>query len=261
MEMLIEGAILAILVVWVFLRDWRATLVSAIALPLSIIPTFWAIWALGFSLNILTLLALTLVVGILVDDAIVEVENIVRHLRTGKTPKEAAMDAAIEIGLAVVATTFTICRGVHPGRVHERHRRPVLPAVRFHRHGRCAVLVARRAHAHADDGGVFLEAARRARPRANHEVVPRARALVPREPLDDPRRRDLAIGGMLALFPLLPTGFSPAGDNGFTRLTVELAPGSSLEDTLAVSETVRQRLEAMPEVAQHLHGGRYAGRR
>ena len=109
MEMLVEGAILAILVVWLFLRDWRATAVSAIALPLSIIPTFWAIWALGFTLNILTMLALTLVVGILVDDAIVEVENIVRHLRMGKKPKAAAMDAAIEIGLAVVATTLTIC--------------------------------------------------------------------------------------------------------------------------------------------------------
>ncbi len=109
MEMLIEGAILAIIVVWLFLRDWRATLISAVALPLSIIPTFWAIWALGYTLNILTLLALSLVVGILVDDAIVEVENIVRHLRMGKKPKEAAMDAAIEIGLAVVATTLTIC--------------------------------------------------------------------------------------------------------------------------------------------------------
>ncbi|MDR2212423.1 MAG: efflux RND transporter permease subunit, partial [Pseudomonadales bacterium] len=109
MEMLIEGALLAVLVVWVFLRDWRATLVSAAALPLSIIPAFWVIYQFGYTLNILTLVALTLVVGILVDDAIVEVENIVRHLRTGKTPRQAAMDAAIEIGLAVVATTFTIC--------------------------------------------------------------------------------------------------------------------------------------------------------
>ncbi|HLF11685.1 MAG TPA: efflux RND transporter permease subunit, partial [Gammaproteobacteria bacterium] len=109
MEMLIEGAILAIIVVWLFLRDWRATLVSAVALPLSIIPTFLAIYLLGYTLNILTMLALTLVVGILVDDAIVEVENIVRHLRQGKKPMQAAMDAAIEIGLAVVATTLTIC--------------------------------------------------------------------------------------------------------------------------------------------------------
>ena len=107
-ETLIEGAVLAVIVVWLFLRDWRATLIAAVALPLSMIPTFWAMDALGFSLNMVTLLALTLVVGILVDDAIVEIENIVRHLRMGKTPYRAALEAADEIGLAVIATTFTI---------------------------------------------------------------------------------------------------------------------------------------------------------
>ena len=108
MDALYEGAILAVLVVWLFLRDWRATFVSAVALPLSIIPTFAAMDMLGFTLNGITLLALTLVVGILVDDAIVEVENIVRHLRNGKKPFEAAMEAAQEIGLAVVATSLTL---------------------------------------------------------------------------------------------------------------------------------------------------------
>ena len=94
---------------WIFLRDWRATIISAAALPLAIIPTFWAMYLLGYTLNLLTLLALSLVVGMLVDDAIVEVENIVRHLRNGKKPLEAATDAAIEIGLAVIATTLTLC--------------------------------------------------------------------------------------------------------------------------------------------------------
>src|SRR5574337_223391 len=106
-SLLIEGAVLAVLVVWAFLRDWRATAVSAAALPLSIIPTFAAMHALGFTLNVVTLLALSLVVGVLVDDAIVEIENIMRHLRMGKTPYQAAMEAADEIGLAVIATTFT----------------------------------------------------------------------------------------------------------------------------------------------------------
>ncbi len=105
MNMLWEGALLAIAVVWLFLRDWRATLVSASALPLSIVPTFAAMYWLGFSMNTVTLLALSLVIGLLVDDAIVEVENIVRHLRNGKPPVRAAMDAATEIGLAVIATT------------------------------------------------------------------------------------------------------------------------------------------------------------
>jgi multidrug efflux pump subunit AcrB len=109
LEMLLEGALLAIIVVWLFLRDWRATFISATALPLAVIPTFWAIYALGFTLNMLSLLALSLVVGVLVDDAIVEVENNVRHLQMGKSPLQAATDAAQEIGLAVVATTLTLC--------------------------------------------------------------------------------------------------------------------------------------------------------
>ena len=86
MWLLIEGAILAVIVVWFFLRDWRATLVAATALPLSILPAFGVMYLLGFSLNVVTLLSLSLVVGILVDDAIVEIENIMRHLRMGKSP-------------------------------------------------------------------------------------------------------------------------------------------------------------------------------
>ncbi len=105
---LIEGAILAVLVVFAFLRNWRATLISAVALPLSAIPTFWVMDLLGFSLNLVSFLALTLATGILVDDAIVEIENIARHIRMGKSPYRAAIDAADEIGLAVIATTFTI---------------------------------------------------------------------------------------------------------------------------------------------------------
>ncbi|MBS0255991.1 MAG: efflux RND transporter permease subunit [Proteobacteria bacterium] len=105
---MIEGAILAVVVVFFFLRDWRATVVSALAIPLSAVPTFWAMSLMGFTLNTLSLLALGLVAGVLVDDAIVEIENIVRHIRMGKTAYQAAIDAADEIGLAVVATTFSI---------------------------------------------------------------------------------------------------------------------------------------------------------
>jgi multidrug efflux pump subunit AcrB len=108
MHTLIEGAILAVIVVFLFLRNWRATLISAVALPLSAIPTFWVMDMLGFSLNLVSFLALTLATGILVDDAIVEIENIARHIKLGKTPYRAAIEAADEIGLAVIATTFTI---------------------------------------------------------------------------------------------------------------------------------------------------------
>ena len=105
---LLEGALLAVLVVLAFLRNWRATLITAVALPLSAVPTFWVMDMLGFSLNLVSFLAVTLATGILVDDAIVEIENIARHIRMGKTPYRAAIEAADEIGLAVIATTFTI---------------------------------------------------------------------------------------------------------------------------------------------------------
>ncbi len=105
---LIEGSILAVIVVFAFLRNWRATIITAVALPLSAVPTFWIMDLLGFSLNLVSFLAITLATGILVDDAIVEIENIARHIRMGKTPYRAAIEAADEIGLAVIATTFTI---------------------------------------------------------------------------------------------------------------------------------------------------------
>ena len=105
---MVEGAVLAVIVVFFFLRDWRSTIVSALAIPLSSIPTFWVMRLMGFTLNTMSLLALGLVAGVLVDDAIVEIENIVRHIRMGKTPFQASIDAADEIGLAVVATTFSI---------------------------------------------------------------------------------------------------------------------------------------------------------
>ncbi|HVG47530.1 MAG TPA: efflux RND transporter permease subunit, partial [Rubellimicrobium sp.] len=108
METLYEGAALAVLVVFLFLRDWRATIVTAVALPLSVIPTFIVMDLLGFSLNTVSLLGITLVTGILVDDAIVEIENIVRHIHRGRPAYQAAMEAATEIGTTVVAISFTI---------------------------------------------------------------------------------------------------------------------------------------------------------
>src|ERR1700744_9612 len=107
-QTLFEGAILAVVVVLLFLSDFRATAIAAVSLPLSIFPAFWAMDLLGFSLNLISFLAITLSTGILVDDAIVEIENIVRHMRMGKTPYQAALEAADEIGLAVIAISLTI---------------------------------------------------------------------------------------------------------------------------------------------------------
>ena len=108
MEGLVEGAVLAVLVVLLFLRDIRATAISALAIPLSAIPAFWFMSMMGITMNFMSTMAMGLVAGVLVDDAIVEIENIVRHMRMGKSGYQAALDAADEIGLAVLATTMAI---------------------------------------------------------------------------------------------------------------------------------------------------------
>jgi HAE1 family hydrophobic/amphiphilic exporter-1 len=103
-----EGALLAVFMVFLFLRNWRSTLIGAVAIPTSIITTFLCMHIMGFTLNIMSLMALSLSVGLLIDDAIVVIENINRHLQMGKSRLEAARDASNEIGLAVMATTFTV---------------------------------------------------------------------------------------------------------------------------------------------------------
>jgi multidrug efflux pump subunit AcrB len=249
MEMLFEGAILAIAVVWFFLRDWRATIVSAVALPLAIIPTFWAMDLLGYTLNTLTLLALSLVVGMLVDDAIVEVENIFRHLRMGKSPLQAATDAAIEIGLAVVATTLTLCAVFVPvafmGGVSGEFFRPfaftATVAVLF------SLLVARML--------TPMMAANLMRPHEQGPETSRMKEWYLRAVQWCLKHRRMTLGvatallfGSVGLLPLLPQGFSPAGDVGFSQVDVELPPGSTLEETHAVAEDVRARLKGIPEI-------------
>jgi multidrug efflux pump subunit AcrB len=249
MEMLLEGAILAIAVVWFFLRDWRATIVSAVALPLAIIPTFWAMQLLGYTLNTLTLLALSLVVGMLVDDAIVEVENIFRHLRMGKTPLQAATDAAIEIGLAVVATTLTLCAvfvpvafmGGVPGEFFRPFAFTATVAVLF------SLLVARML--------TPMMAANLMRPHDQGPETSPMKEWYLRSVTWCLKHRRITLGvatallfGSFSLLPLLPQGFSPAGDVGFTEVAVELPPGSTLEETHAVAEDVRGRLQGIPEV-------------
>jgi multidrug efflux pump subunit AcrB len=247
MEMLLEGAALAILVVWLFLRDWRATLISASALPLAVIPTFLGMALLGYTLNLITLLALSLVIGMLVDDAIVEVENIVRHLRMGKPPLKAASDAVTEIGLAVVATTLTLCAVFVPvafmGGITGQFFRPfaftATVAVLF------SLLVAR-----------LLTPTLAAHFMRGHSSMAEPRLLRPYLRAVDwcLRHRSWSLGiatgvfaALLAIGSVLPSGFSPGGDNGASELQVELPPGATLQQTLAASEQVRMRVAAMPE--------------
>ncbi len=250
MTTLIEGAFLAVVVVLIFLRDWRATLITAIALPLSIIPTFFAMEVMGFSLNLVSLLAITLVTGILVDDAIVEIENIVRHMRMGKSPYRAAIEAADEIGLAVIAITMTIVAvfapvsfmGGIPGQYFKQFGLTVAVAVLF------SLLVARlitpmmaaylmRPTKHVDnhDGGLM-----RAYTRFLAVTV---------------RYRFLTLLAGLGLFvasfmstSLLPTGFLPPEDIGRSVMALEMAPGVTIDDMRRQTDAAAQEIRSLPEV-------------
>jgi multidrug efflux pump subunit AcrB len=247
--LLYEGALLAVLVVWMFLRDWRATFVSALALPLSVIPAFAGMAWLGFSVNVVTLLALSLVIGVLVDDAIVEVENIVRHLRMGKSPLQAAIDAADEIGLAVIATTFTLIAVFLPTAFMSG-----IAGKFFKQFGWTASLA------------VFasLLVARMLTPMMAAYML-RDKGTAHHEPFwMKPYLRLvklclrfrwlsllLAIGfflGSLSLIPLLPTGFIPPDDNSQTQVYLELPPGSSLDQSIKTAEAARQLLSSIKEI-------------
>ena len=247
MELLYEGALLAVLVVWWFLRDWRATLVAAAALPLSVIPTFLGLAYFGYTLNMVTLLSLALVVGVLVDDAIVEIENIERHLEMGKTPMQASLEAADEIGMAVIATTFALVAVFLPTAFMAG-----VPGLFFKQFGWTAVLailaslvVARlltpmmaayllkpkKRHAR-EDGWLMQRYMATMRWSLNHRLITAIAS-------------GLFFAGSIALVPLLPTGFVPSSDRGQTQINIELAPGAALAQTAAVAE--RARLAAIED--------------
>ena len=249
MHLLYEGALLAVLVVWLFLRDARATFVSAVALPLSVIPAFIGMYLLGFSINVITLLALSLVVGILVDDAIVEVENLVRHLRMGKSPYQAAMEAADEIGLAVIATTFTLIAVFLPtafmsgiaGKFFKQFGWTASLAV-F-----ASLVVARLL--------TPMMAAYLLKPIVGTHHEPRWMGVYLRWAAWCVRHRWTTFAatiaffiGSLALIPLLPTGFIPPDDNSQTQVYLELPPGATLAQTRAVAEDARQRVMGVAHV-------------
>jgi multidrug efflux pump subunit AcrB len=252
MHLLLEGALLAILVVWWFLRDWRATVISATALPLSILPAFGFMALAGYSLNTVTLLSLSLVVGILVDDAIVEIENIERHLHMGKTPFQAAMEAADEIGLAVIATTFTLVAvflptafmGGIPGKFFRQFGLTASVAVL------ASLLVARLL--------TPMMAAYMLKPKAPGVLeAPDSRTMTRylgwvRKALTH-RKSAMAATAVffivsVSVVPFLATGFLPAQDRSQTRVTVSLPPGSMLTDTAAAARRAEELLKQVPDV-------------
>ncbi|MFG6447242.1 efflux RND transporter permease subunit [Roseateles sp. BYS180W] len=249
MYLLYEGAALAVIVVFFFLRDWRATLVAATALPLSVLPTFAVMYLMGFSINVVTLLSLSLVVGVLVDDAIVEIENIMRHLAQGKTPLQAAMEAADEIGLAVIATTFTLIAvflptafmsGI-PGKFFVQFGWTAAIAVFF------SLVVARMLTPMMAAYILRPPKVAHAEPRWLQRYTGWARWCLKH------RIATLLITGVFTvasfgLVGLLPTGFIPPDDLSQTQVSLTLPPGSSFEQTRAATQQAEALVRQNPHV-------------
>jgi len=251
-EALLLGAVLAVIVIWLFLKDGRAALISAFAMPLSVIPTFAYLKASDFTLNDMSLLGLALVIGILVDDAIVEIENIVRHMNMGKTPYQAAIDAADEIGLAVVATTMAAVvvflpvafMGGIPGLYFRQFGLTVSVAV-F-----CSLLVARlvtpvmaaywlKPHKHKEGDGsqpkmqIFYE-------NCLHVAI--------KHRLTTVVLGIIFFAGSIVLFQHLPTSLVSRIDRGSSSIIVELPPGSQLDETADKVKRVSELLKNRPEI-------------
>jgi multidrug efflux pump subunit AcrB len=260
MEMLYEGAILAVLVVWWFLRDWRATLVAAAALPLSAIPAFLGQYLFGYTLNMVTLLSLALVVGVLVDDAIVEIENIERHLRMGKTPMQAALEAADEIGMAVIATTFSLVAvflptafmGGIPGKFFKQFGWTAVLAIlasllvaRLLTPMMAAYILKPKEHREQADGPLMLRYMATMRWCLRHRRITAIGAAV-------------FFAASIGLASLLPTGFVPPADRSQTLINLELPPGSTLAETHAVAEQARlaaMQVKGVKSVFSSIGGG------
>ena len=261
MAAMIEGALLAIVVVFLFLRDWRATIISAIAIPLSAIPTFWFLDLMGFTLNTMSLLALGLVAGVLVDDAIVEIENIVRHMRMGKSAYQASIDAADEIGLAVVATTFSIVAvflpvGLMPGVAGQFFKNFGLTVVAS---VLMSLAVARMITPMI--AAYFLKSTGLAE-HGEASWIDRYMKIL-RWSLGH-RRWMMGIGAMalaltVALLVILPKQFFPDGDTDFSRVRIEMVPGTTLERTREIASEAAAIIEKQPEVKTALQSVREGG--
>jgi hydrophobe/amphiphile efflux-1 (HAE1) family protein len=245
------GAVLAILVIWWFLGNWRAAIISALAMPLSLIPAFAIMKLCDFTLNNMSLLGLSLVVGVLVDDAIVEIENIVRHMNMGKTPFRAALDASDEIGLAVVATTMTLVvvfvpvafMGGIPGQFLRQFGLTVAAAVMF------SLVVARmltplmaayymkEMKDHKSGGWLMKTYDRVLHAALAHRILSVLTGIA------------FFIASIM-LFRTLPTSVIGNVDRNETMLTVELPAGTTLNDTTNTVQQLIRKLQARSEVTQ-----------
>jgi multidrug efflux pump subunit AcrB len=256
---LFEGATLAVIIVFLFLRDIRATIIAAISLPLSIFPAFWAMDILGFSLNLVSFLAITLSTGILVDDAIVEIENIVRHMRMGKSPYRAALEAADEIGLAVIAISLTIIAIFAPasfmsgiaGQFFKQFGITVsvqvffsLLAARLVTPVLAAYFMKDHPHDPPPPGPVLRAYISLVTWSVRHYIITVLIGFA-------------VFAASIWSIKLLPQGFLPAQDTARSLLAMELPPGSQLAHTEKVTEEIASRLRKRPEVMSvFVDGGR-----
>lgn len=262
---LILASVLAVVTILLFLRNWRATIIAAVALPLSIIPTFAVQQLLGYTLNNMTLLALALAVGNLVDDAVVEIENMERHLEMGKNPFQAAFDSSAEVGLAVIASSATIIgvflpvafMGGVPGQFFQPFGFTVAISTIF------STLVARMvtplmgAYLLKEKTGVTTEQKKKFSPHSPQVTTRNSKRFQPyRQLLSWALRHRLttvAIAlaffiGSLMLIPIIPKGFVDNGDQGISIVNIELPPGATLQDTETVSQQATKLIRQSPVV-------------
>lgn len=245
-----EGAALTVFIVFLFLRDKRATLIAATAIPLSILPTFLVMYWLGFSLNTVSLLAISLVTGVLVDDAIVEIENIHRHMREGRTAYDAAIVAADEIALAVIATTLVICAVFVPVSFM-----PGIPGQFFIQFGLTVAIASFFSLLVARLLTPMLAAHLLKTP--GHRGSPSGRWLLRYHRLVhwtlDHRLQTMGLAFLSMVFsfgmiPFLSQDFIPYEDFSQSRLTLELPHGATLEQVDAAAQRAAAILKEEPEV-------------
>ncbi|MDJ0632246.1 MAG: efflux RND transporter permease subunit [Xenococcaceae cyanobacterium MO_188.B29] len=269
LESLILGSILTVLTVGIFLRNWRITLITSVALPLSIIPTFWVMKVLGYSLNSMTLLALALAVGNLVDDAICMIENIDQHLQMDKSPFKAAFDAAREIGLAVVATTATIVAvfipvsfmGGVPGQFFQPFGLTFAISTMFSTLVACTMTPMLSAYLlkpkEKKDKTLLLSNLQLKQGLGRESLTPRKPSFQPYSILltQSLRYRVTTLLIAIAIFisslqlvQYIPQGLSDSGDNGLSIVSIELPPGSTLRETESVMQKIYQMLQENPAV-------------
>ncbi|MCP2728843.1 efflux RND transporter permease subunit [Limnofasciculus baicalensis] len=284
---LISASVLAVIVIMLFLRNWRATLITAFALPLSIIPTFAVQKMLGYTLNSMTLLALALAIGNLVDDAVVEIENMDRHMDMGKSPFKAALDSSAEVGLAVLASAATIIAvflpvafmGGVPGQFFQPFGVTVAISTIF------STLVARtvtpmmgayllKGKIGNREKGIGKKKEGKVKNKFSFSIFPFTRSKSPRQTSQPSAAKSavkshpyrsllqwslrhklttiaLAIAffiGSLMLLPLIPKGFVDSGDLGLSTVSLELPPGSTLKDTIEVAKQAQKIIEKNPTV-------------